>query len=250
MKAVILAGGMGKRMRPLTYAIPKPLLPVGKRPVLEILLEQLREAGFDEICLPIHYCSEIIQSYFRDGTPFGVTIRYSVEREPLGTAGPILAFRDHLTEPFLVVNGDLVTGLDFRKFYEAHVAGGADMTVAVRAWETRIPYGVLEMNGAGIRSVREKPALTHYISAGIYACNPSVLGVIPEGRRFEMPEMINALARSGRKVLSYPFDDYWIDLGKIDDYERAIKKIGRLEHAGGSEGGNAAGPPDEENGGQ
>lgn len=225
MKAVILAGGKGQRMQPLTYAIPKPLLPVGKRPVLEILIRQLRVAGFDEIYLPIHHQSEMIKSYFRDGDPFGVRIEYAVEREPLGTAGPILPFRDRLIEPFLVVNGDLVTRLDFRKFHDSHVAGSNEMTVAVRAWETHVPFGVLELNGETVQAVREKPVLTHYISAGIYACNPSAMEVIPEGRRFDMPEMINALLETGRRVASYPFDDYWIDLAKIGDYERAVEEV-------------------------
>jgi len=225
MKAVILAGGMGQRMRPLTYAIPKPLLPVGKRPVLEILIGQLRAGGFDEIFLPIHYQSEMIQSYFRDGERFGVRLQYAVEREPLGTAGPILSFRDRLTEPFLVVNGDLVTRLDFRRLYETHLAGSHDMTIAVRAWKTHVPFGVLEIDGDSVQAVCEKPVLTHYISAGIYACNPSVMDVIPGGRRFEMPEMISALLNAGRRVASYPFDDYWIDLAKIDDFERAVKEI-------------------------
>lgn len=225
MKAVILAGGKGQRMRPLTYAIPKPLLPVGKRPVLEILIGQLREGGFEEIFLPIHHQSEMIKSYFRDGAPFGVRIEYAVEREPLGTAGPILSFRDRLTEPFLVVNGDLVTRLDFRKFHEAHVAGSDEMTVAVRAWETHVPFGVLEINGETVQAFCEKPVLTHYICAGIYACNPSVMEVIPTGRRYEMPEVVNALLASRRRVASYPFEDYWIDLAKIDDYERAIQEV-------------------------
>ncbi len=225
MDAVIMAGGLGTRLRPLTYAIPKPLIPIGDKPILEILLGQLKRAGLERAFVSTGYKSELIRSYFGDGSRFGVDIHYVVETEPLGTAGALALIRDQLTTPFVMLNGDILTRLDFAAFYQAHVAAGADMTAAAARHEVQIPYGVIQANGNTIERVVEKPTEAHSILAGIYALSPSALTHLPAAGRFDIPDLIRAILKSGGSVRRHEIDAFWLDVGKMDDFEAALKAV-------------------------
>ncbi len=227
--AVVLAGGQGSRLRPLTYAIPKPLLPVGNKPILELLLEGLRGHGVQEVVLATGYQSEMIEAYFRDGARVGLRISYQRETEPRGTAGPLAALRGKLTQPFLLVNGDILTRLDFADLYRFHVEQKAELTVAVRELRWRIPYGVVEVENGHVLAVHEKPLSSHLINAGIYVLDPEVLSRIPADAAYDTPQLMAALARE-RRVACYRFKAFWLDVGNIRDLERATAEFARWEH--------------------
>jgi NDP-sugar pyrophosphorylase family protein len=225
MKAVLMAGGLGTRLRPLTYAIPKPLLPIGDRPILEILLRQLARHGLTDAIICTGYKAELIKSYFGDGSRLGVAITYADEREPLGTAGALRLVADRLAEPFLMVNGDILTRLDFAAFYRDHLAGGALLTAAAARYETRIPYGVIQGNGPTIDEVLEKPVESRLILAGIYALSPRALDFLPPTPRVDMPELIRALRSRGEAVRRHEMDAFWLDVGGLPDLEAAIHAV-------------------------
>jgi len=221
MKAVILAGGKGTRLRPLTYSIPKPLLPIGRKPILEIIIEQLRDHDFKEIILTVEYKAELIRSYFRNGNGLGVNISYFQENRYSGTAGPIKQV-EHLLdgEPFITMNGDLLTDLDFSKMYQKHSEESSELTVATANHNVEIPYGIIDMQDSKIAAVREKPTLKFLINAGIYILSPSTLDVIPKNDNFDMPDMIQALIDQERKVGTFFIDGEWQDLGTMESYEK------------------------------
>ena len=220
MKAIILAGGKGTRLRPLTYAIPKPLLPIGRKPILEIIIDQLRKSGFVDIILTVQYKAELIEAYFRDGSSFDVNITYIREKGPSGTAGPLRLAEHLLTEPFVAMNGDLLTKLDFGTMYESHLEKSAELTVGTVNYATKLPYGIISMNDDGkIVKIEEKPELNFCANAGIYVISPSALGIIPKGEFFDMPDMIQMLIDEGRNVETYPINEYWRDIGRMEDYE-------------------------------
>ena len=226
MDAVIMAGGLGTRLRPLTYAIPKPLLPIGDRPTLEILLVQLARAGVTRAFVSTGYKGELIKSYFGDGHRFGLAIRYVEEKEPLGTAGALCLVRKELTQPFLMVNGDILTRYDFGAFYERHCASGADLTAAAVRHEITIPYGVIRGNGVAIEAVDEKPTESHLVLGGIYAVSPPALVHLPEGGgRVDVPELLTRIIQKGGRVLHQTVDAFWIDVAKMDDFERAREAL-------------------------
>lgn len=225
MKAVILSGGKGTRLRPLTYAIPKPLLPVGRKPILEIIIERLKVCGFRNIILSVDYKKELIEVYFRDGSSFEVSIQYVEEPGPSGTAGPLRLAQHLLHEPFLVMNGDLLTELDFRKMYHFHIDKGAELTVGTVQHKIRLPYGLMDIRDGKVAGVEEKPELSFCVNAGIYIMSPSALDVIPEGQFFNMTDAIDKLANEGRKVLNYPITEAWRDIGHMRDYEEANADI-------------------------
>lgn len=227
MKAVVLAGGKGVRLRPLTYTIPKPLLPVGEKPILEEIIERLRGQGFAEIIIAVGYRAELIETYFRDGAPFGVHIAYVRETEPLGTAGPLSLVRDQCaldaSEPLLVMNGDILTDLDMRALLAHHERAGNDITVATRDHVLQHPYGVIEVDGDRITGIVEKPEVTDVVSAGIYAISPRALDAVPAGRAFDMPDLVNATIASGRRAGAYPFTDEWRAIDGLDQLEDAAR---------------------------
>lgn len=215
-----MAGGQGTRLRPLTYAIPKSLLPVGKKPILEIIIEGLKAAGFGEVILTVGYKADLIRTYFRDGHYHGICIKYLEEREHLGTAGSLRLLLDELKEPFLSMNGDLLTKLDYGKMYRAHLDSSSELTVACRDYVVQLPYGMVHVSKRGeITGMTEKPDLHHTINAGIYVMSPSALDVIPPGIPFDMPDAVNALIKQRRSVQLYPITDYWRDIGQMKDYE-------------------------------
>lgn len=222
--AVVMAGGLGKRLRPLTDDTPKPMLPVGDRPMMERIIEQLREAGIHRVNVSTNYKAEKIRSHFGDGRDFGLEIEYVNEDRPLGTAGALSLMKAN-DEPLLVINGDVLTGVDYSRMLDFHVDHQADMTVGVREHETQIPFGVLEIDGVDIKSLSEKPVLRNFISAGIYLLSPLACSRIPSNQAYDMPELINDLIKSGHRVVSYPIVEYWKDVGQLADYLQAQEDV-------------------------
>ncbi len=220
LTAVIMAGGYGTRLRPMTDDLPKSMLPVGDRPILEHIVERLRLAGIRRVNLSTHYKKEVISQHFGDGRDFGVEIQYVEEDQPLGTAGA-LGLLDESDEPLLIINGDILTQLDFQAMLSFHLEHRADMTVAVKQQEMQIPFGVVETDGALVTQISEKPAIRHFINAGIYLLSTAVRRYIPSGHRYDMPDLITRLIAEGRRVVGFPVLEYWIDVGQEEDYLRA-----------------------------
>jgi dTDP-glucose pyrophosphorylase/CBS domain-containing protein len=218
--AVIMAGGLGTRLRPLTDELPKPMLPVGKRPLLEHIVEGLREAGIRQVSVATHYKGELIAEHFKNGEDFGVDICYVREDEPLGTAGA-LSLLEESEEPLLVINGDILTRVDFKAMLDFHNECHADLTVAVRQCEFRVPYGVIETDGVAVTGVSEKPVVRQFINAGIYLLNPQIRNVIPNGKHYDFPDLIQQLLKEGRPVVCFPIREYWLDIGESEQYDRA-----------------------------
>jgi len=230
LQAVVMAGGEGMRLRPLTEDVPKPMLPVGGRPLMARIIERLKQAGIRRVNVMTHYKPEKIIEYFRDGDAFGVELTYVREDQPLGTGGA-LALMPIPKEPLLVINGDILTGVDFRAMLAFHQENRADMTVAVCRYDLQVPYGVIECEGSQIRRLAEKPTLHLLVNSGIYLLEPTVYAYVPNGRRFDMTELIQALLDSERCVAGFPMREYWLDIGAQDDYRRAEADVekGRME---------------------
>ncbi len=221
MKAVVLAGGKGTRLAPYTRIIPKPMLPVGDRAILEILLLQMKRAGIQEVVLTVGHLSGLMKAYFQDGQHLGLRICYSHENRPLGTAGP-LAMVDGLEDTFLVTNGDVLTTLDLTDLLKFHAQAGGIATIATHRRKVFIDLGVIHVNGGHeIVDYIEKPTLEYQVSMGIYVFEPRVLRYIPRGEYLDFPDLVKTLLAVGEKVVAYPFDGYWKDLGRPDDYEQA-----------------------------
>jgi dTDP-glucose pyrophosphorylase/CBS domain-containing protein len=220
ISAVVMAGGFGTRLKPLTDDVPKPMLPVGGRPVLEHIVEQMRASGIRRVNLTTHYRPESIAEHFGSGEGFGVDIGYVHETEPLGTAGA-LRLLDESSEPLLVMNGDILTRLDFRAMLDFHREHEAVMTVAVRPEEFQLPYGVVELDGPLVKSLTEKPVFKRFVNAGIYLLEPAVRNYLPDTGRFDMPHLIDALLNADKTVASFPIREYWLDVGQMSSYEQA-----------------------------
>lgn len=220
VRAVVMAGGFGTRLRPMTEALPKPLLKVGGKPVIERIVNQLKGAGIRRVNITTHYHADKIRAHFGDGSGFGVDVAYTHEETPLGTAGS-LTLLGGAAEPLLVINGDVVTAVDFRAMVAFHQEHRAALTVAVRKYDVSVPFGVVEAEGAQVVRLTEKPALSFFINAGIYLLEPSVLGHVEAGRRLDMTDLIQRLLDDGAMVASFPIHEYWMDIGQIDDYLRA-----------------------------
>ncbi len=220
MKAVVMAGGYGKRLRPLTESLPKPMLPLGDKPLLERLVEQLGESEIEQIYVTTHYHRSRIKEHFGDGSDYNVKIEYIDETSPMGTAGS-LALLPPTSLPVLVINGDILTRIDFRTMHEFHREHQATLTVAVREHRSTIPYGVVRVNGTDVINIVEKPTSSCLVNAGIYLINPSALSLIQaNGNGFDMPDLIRVLIAQCRRVVSFPIREYWADIGRIEDYER------------------------------
>lgn len=224
LRAVVMAGGLGTRLRPLTEDLPKPMLPLGSRPLLELIVEQLRDAGIKRLNVATHYKGEVISDHFKDGQDFGVDIRYVKENQPLGTVGA-LSLLEESDEPLLVINGDILTRVDFRAMHNFHREHNADLTVAVRQYEMRVPYGVIDTDGVTVRGISEKPLLKQFINAGIYLLSPSVKRMIPNGQPYDIPDLIQMLLREARTVVCFPIREYWLDIGEADQYDQAKSDI-------------------------
>ena len=227
MQTIILVGGRGSRLDPYTRILPKPLFPIGDKPIAAILVYQLQKAGFNEIIMCLGYLADLMRLYFQDGSQFGLTIRYSVESEPLGTVGPLRIVND-LEDNFLVVNGDELTTLDFRALYEHHLEMQADMTVAVHKKAVCSSFGVLDIKDGQVTDFTEKPTLNYWASMGIYVINKRVLSLIPENERFDMPDLVQRLLAEQAQVVSYESEDLWFDIGTMADLEKAKEEFKQL----------------------
>ena len=224
LQAVIMAGGMGTRLRPLTEDLPKPMLPVGGKPLLERVIEQLKQVGIRRVNVTTHYKREKISDHFGDGSAYGVELNYVNEGKPLGTGGA-LGLMGAPRETMLVINGDILTQVDFRAMLAYHQENRADMTVAVRQYEIKVPYGVIECEGTRVCTLKEKPQMHFLVNAGIYLLEPKVYEFIPNGEHFNMTDLIQRLLDSDQIVVSFPIIEYWLDIGQLSDYEQAQKFI-------------------------
>jgi len=223
MRAVILAGGKGTRLAPYTSVFPKPLVPIGDMPILQVVIHQLRHHGFNRITLSVGYLATLLQSFFQDGRQYGVEIDYAVEAKPLGTAGPLACIPD-LDETFLVMNGDILTTLDYAELVAWHRRTGAMATVAMHKRTVQIDLGVIQLDGDNrIKDYLEKPTYHYNVSMGVYVFEPGVLEHIPVGEYFDFPNLVHRLLDNGKAVAGYPYDGYWLDIGRHDDYERAVQ---------------------------
>ncbi len=224
-RAVVMAGGRGVRLRPLTEERPKPLLPVGGRPIIELIIERLVGCGFDDILVTTAYRSQMIEDHLQDGGHLGAAIRYLREAEPLGTAGGLALLPEDVTGDLLVVNGDILTTLDYAGMLESHAASGADLTVAVREVVHRVDYGVIQSREEWITRIEEKPRTTMLVNAGIYIVGERMRRLIPRGRRFHMTDLVKYGLGEKRRIRSYPLREYWMDIGRMDDYRRANEEL-------------------------
>ena len=218
---VIMAGGKGTRLGELTRDTPKPMLKVGPRPMLDTVVDAFAAQGFRRIFLSIHHMGEQIESHFGDGAERGLEIRYLREDRPLGTCGSLGLLPPEVDGPILVTNGDVLTKLDFGQVLDGHVAAGADATVVVRDYEMQVPFGVVRAVDDAVVAIEEKPSFVHRINAGVYALSRSALDVIPTGRTFDMPDLLQALIQGGRPVRSHRAEGYWMDVGRAADFTRA-----------------------------
>ena len=220
VRAVVMAGGFGTRMRPLTDDTPKPRLPLGDRPVMEHIIGQLKDAGISRVNVTTHYLSDKIKSHFGDGSDFGVSIGYVEEQSPLGTAGS-LSMVEAGDETILVINGDIMTNVDFRTMAAFHREHAAEMTVGVRQYELKVPYGVLKCDDMVVTAIQEKPTIKLFVNAGIYLMEPHVHALIPHDVHYDMTDLMAHLIETSKRVVSFPIIEYWMDIGHINDYEKA-----------------------------
>ena len=224
MQAVILAGGKGRRLRPYTTILPKPMMPVGEKPILGIIIERLAESGITDIIITVGYLAGIIRAYFGDGKQFGVNIEYFVETEPLGTAG-CLSLIENLENEFIVMNGDILTSLDFTALIEYHRTMGNPVTICSYKKEIELTLGVLELTGATVRDYIEKPRYSFDISMGIYAMNRKAVDYIPKNQYFDLPTLIKRLISVKEPISVYKFEGEWYDIGREEDYRAVLGKF-------------------------
>jgi NDP-sugar pyrophosphorylase family protein len=224
---VIFAGGRGSRLRPLTDGTPKPLLDVGGRPLLSLMIDQMAAYGFRKFLIAIRHHADLLERQLGTGEQAGVLIDYLREPEPLGTAGALRLAKEQLTSPFLVVNGDLLTKVNFEHLLEFHESQQFDMTIAVKAHEVRIPYGVVQLANGEVHDLEEKPIRSFFVNAGIYVLNPSVLAVMPTEGRYDMTDLIQDALQQKRRVGGFPLHEYWLDIGRRADYEAAQEVASR-----------------------
>jgi dTDP-glucose pyrophosphorylase len=218
---VLMAGGLGSRLSPLTADTPKPMLKIGERPILETILLQFKEYGFRRFVIAMHYLGDRIVEHFGDGRRFDAEIQYLREPEPLGTAGALALLPERPAEPFFVMNGDLLTKLNFASLLAFHQTSGAPMTVCVREHAQTIPFGVAEISGDYLERLTEKPTYRRLVNAGIYACNPEIMDMVPRGRPSTMVDIVQFMIERGRKPAAFPIHEYWVDIGQHGDLARA-----------------------------
>lgn len=220
-KVVLMVGGLGTRLRPLTETIPKPMLIVGNKPIVETIIESFKNYGFTNFVLSVNYKKEMVMDYFQDGTHLGVNIEYIEETKRLGTAGALSLLTDKQTEPFFVMNGDLLTKINFEQLLDFHNETNSTATMCVREYEYQIPYGVIETDDHQLLSIVEKPVHKSFVNAGIYVLNPAALAHVPDGEFYDMPDLYKKLMNAQEKVSAFPLREYWLDIGRLDDYEKA-----------------------------
>lgn len=221
MTAVILSGGLGSRLKPFTEVIPKPLLPIGEKAVLEIQIERLKQYGFTRIILATNYRSEYIENFFGDGSKYGVSLKVSREEKPLGTAGPVKLLRGELQDPFIVMNGDILTLLDFGAFYHFACSRDSYLTITTKEMVTPFQFGNIFTDGDNVTGIEEKPNIKTNILAGIYVFKPEILEFIPDNEYYGMDTLIRDMICRKSPITHYPIKEYWLDIGRIEDYNAA-----------------------------
>jgi dTDP-glucose pyrophosphorylase len=218
---VLMAGGLGTRLRPLTENMPKPMLTVGTKPILQTILESFVEYGFHQFYFSVNYKRELIKEFFDNGLEWGVNIEYLDEDQKLGTAGALSLFREKPKKPIIVMNGDILTKVNFQQLLEFHEENNSLATMCVREYHYQIPYGVVKMDGTRLSSIEEKPTESYFVNAGIYVLNPEVLNFIPNSQFFDMPALFEQLMKQNLKTSVFPIREYWLDIGKMNDFEKA-----------------------------
>ncbi len=227
--AVIMAGGLGSRLGELTQNTPKPLLPVGGKPVIAIIAEQLQKHGIEEIYISINYKGYKIKDWFENNPILGTKIKYLEEKEFLGTAGALSLLPTNLSEPFIVINGDIISPINYGSLLEFHQQSNKAMTLCTREYSFQVPYGVLQLNGSQLIKIIEKPTQNIFINAGIYVLSPCILKHIPKCEKYDMPQLINNLIKDGKEIGCYPVSDFWLDIGSRQDYVKAEEEINNLD---------------------
>jgi NDP-sugar pyrophosphorylase family protein len=230
MKAVILAGGKGTRLKPYTTVFPKPLMPINDKPILEIVIRQLKSHGFDEVIITVGHLAELIMAFFGDGSKFDIKIKYSREDKPLGTAGGLGLLKQELNETFLMMNGDVLTSLDYSDLTDYHNRNGAIATIALNKREVDIDFGVVELdNDNSIVGYNEKPKINYLVSMGVYVFEPEILKYVGPNEFLDFPDLVKKLISNGEIVKGYVYDGYWLDIGRPEDYERANREIEKID---------------------
>lgn len=228
--AVLMAGGEGKRLRPLTENTPKPLLLVGDKPIIEYNIDRLKEVGVRNINISINYLGEQLEAYFGDGSQRDIAIKYVRETKPLGTIGSILLVEDFNYDDIIIMNSDLLTNIDFGDFFRTYKDGGADMAVATTSYHVDVPYAVLEVNETNIvKSLKEKPRYTYYSNAGIYILKKNLLKMIPKDKFFDITDLMDRIIEMDLKLVTYPINGYWLDIGKHEDFKKAQEDIKHIK---------------------
>ena len=222
----LMAGGFGKRLRPLTLDVPKPLLKVGTKPILETILEQFVEAGFYNFYISTHYKAEMVSNHFGDGEKWGVSIQYVYEEKPLGTAGALGLLPEDVPDlPVIVMNGDLLTKINLDHLLQFHKEQGGLATMCVREYDFQVPYGVIQSDGKSVTAIEEKPIHSFFVNAGIYLLEPDCIGLIPDNKFYDMPRLFDELLAIKEKIVSFPLEEYWLDIGRVADYEKAKETL-------------------------
>lgn len=220
-KVILMVGGLGTRLRPLTQDTPKPMLKVGNKPILQTIVEKFAEYGFVNITMCVNFNASIIRDYFSDGKEFGVNIDYILEQKRMGTAGALSLLKERPNEPFFVMNGDLLTNVNFEHIFNYHTLNKATATMCVREYDYEVPYGVVKMNDNKIVEISEKPVQKFFVSAGIYMLSPEILDLIPKNEFYDMPTLFEKLIKLSKNVISFPIREYWLDIGRIEEYQKA-----------------------------
>ncbi len=229
MQAIILAGGKGTRLKPYTTVLPKPLMPIGDCPILEIVIKQLKKNGFDKITLAIGHQHDLFMAFFGNGEKWEIEIDYFIEKEPMGTAAPIRQIED-LDDTFLMMNGDILTDIDYRKLFLVHKNNNADLTIATHKRRQDINYGTLEYDADQIlTNFLEKPTYEINVSMGIYILSRQIISYIPEQGHFDFPDLVHRVLAEKKKIYCHPYNGYWMDIGRPDDYEQAIEDYEKIK---------------------
>ncbi|NOH70307.1 CBS domain-containing protein [Vibrio pectenicida] len=227
-RVVLMVGGLGSRLRPLTEHIPKPMLKVGGKPILETIISRFSSHGFRKIILCVNYKSNIIRDHFGDGSDFGVEISYVEESKRMGTAGALSLLEEVPDEPIFIMNGDLLTNINFEHLLDYHERSQSIATMCVREFDIEVPFGVVEVKEDRIEAIKEKPKMQFFVNAGIYVLSPNAIEVLPKGEYYDMPSLFEALINNNENVVSFPLREYWLDIGRIDEFNRANEEFNEV----------------------
>ena len=227
-RVILMVGGLGTRLRPLTQDMPKPMLKVGNKPILQTIVEKFAEYGFVNITMCVNFNASIIRDYFGDGKEFGVNIDYVLEQKRMGTAGALSLLKERPSEPFFVMNGDLLTNVNFEHIFNYHMLNKATATMCVREYDYEVPYGVVKMNDNKIIEIAEKPVQKFFVSAGIYMLSPEILDLIPQDEFYDMPTLFEKAIAQDKNVISFPIHEYWIDIGRLEEYQKANEEYAKI----------------------